>query len=163
MKSFYMKQPYADEQVLAIIDGRKTLLVEPIKKALDIDFGCELSPCEIAGEINGGNLTNSKYKVGERYWLKEAYGSCVYDFEGASECDTVYRADYIGTDKIKWFPSTTMSQELSRFTIEVTRVYVKRVRDITAKERAKASESTGISESSWHFNDWCWFVEFKSV
>lgn len=175
MKSFYCKQPYADDQVRAIIEGRKTLLIEPLSdKDLANIFGggrTDYEGCEI---FDNGLLSElCKYKAGERYWLKESFGSKVRAVGNTPHESVCYRADNPkevrcydcngNESPVKWQPSIHMPQWDSRFTMEVTRVYVKRVHDTTNDERQKASESTGISEDVWHFNDWCWFVEFKGV
>lgn len=166
MKSFYCKQPHADEQVSAIISGDKTLLVFPVKTAMDKDFWCEMSPSEIAGEANNSDFRNSKFTEGARYWLKETFKICDWLDSGqpfvsfraggenmlCSDWDCSYD-DYIegiweelsashnfDIDQCaadrKWRTSIHMPQWASRCTIEAKRVYVKRITDITIEECA---------------------------
>lgn len=189
MKSFYCKQPCADEQVRAIIEGRKTLLVEPLSdKDLVNIFGgrADYEDCKI---IDNGLIGGvCKYKLGERYWLRESCKICDWLDTGQPivECRADRKTNIVGdwddswdwyleslweslsspenyhidgkAAERKWRPSTQMPGWASRFIMEVTRVYVKKIQDVTDDECKK------IYQASWH-NDvvWCWFVEFKGV
>jgi hypothetical protein len=69
--------------VSAIIAGRKSQTRRPVKVQKDRYFGCELAPCELAGEVNAGNYANSPYDIGDLLWVRETY--CLeHDVEGGS-------------------------------------------------------------------------------
>jgi len=65
---------FNSDMVLAILEGRKTQTRRPVNlPVIDKDWLIELAPCELAGEINNGNLTNSKYgRVGDLLYVKES-------------------------------------------------------------------------------------------
>ena len=205
MKSFYYKQPYADEQVRATINGQKTLMVFPVtewqKPSLNKNFDGRFPDLRwisiaqkdarfgfaVFGETESSCMNNYNegysnlcpfFNVGERYWLKESYSKTHLGF--------VYRADGVGPKGI-WNSSVHMPQHASRCTIEVKRVYVKRIDDATESEsmrfignhkRAMYFRAANTYEPNWVMafrnfmfdwclgdrlssNPWCWFVEFE--
>ena len=76
--------------VRAILDGTKTQTRRVVKPCKDLDIGCELAPCELAGEVNAGDYINARYQPGDRLWLRETYwrdeedGAILY----AANCET---------------------------------------------------------------------------
>ncbi|WP_051202944.1 hypothetical protein [Desulfovibrio aminophilus] len=64
---------FSGDMVRAILDGRKTETRRPVKPCKDVNFGCELSPGEIAGEVNQGNdYQNCPYgRPGDLLWVRE--------------------------------------------------------------------------------------------
>jgi hypothetical protein len=56
--------------VRAILAGAKTQTRRPVKPCKDVNFGCELSPGEIAGEVNRGDYQNCPYgQPGDRLYV----------------------------------------------------------------------------------------------
>lgn len=63
---------FSTPMVKAILEGRKTQTRRIVKPTKDKFFGCELSPCELSGEINWGDHINSFYgTVGDILWVRE--------------------------------------------------------------------------------------------
>lgn len=209
MKSFYYKQPFADEMVRATIEGRKTLMVLPMRGKCISDFHAAASLGEVSDFISEGFLGDNdlsylkdyfKFKEGDRYWIKEAFGSKVRIVGGTPHESICYRSDnpkeFMCYDSngmeypVKWSPSLHMPQWASRCTIEVKRVYVKRINDATEAESMRflgypnrvsiQFRNAGTCIPAWEMgfrdnihdtygrevlsrNDWCWFVEFEVV
>lgn len=105
--------------------------------------------------------------AGHRLWVRETYGTV----QGAG-IHTGYRAD--GEPAItgmRWTPSIHMPRRHSRIILEVTRVCVERLQDITEEgARAEGVESReAFSElwnaingpNAWGYNPWVWAVTFK--
>lgn len=64
---------FGGDMVRAILDGRKTQTRRLVKAQKDRSFGCELAPCELAGEVNAGQFANSPYDIGELLWVRETF------------------------------------------------------------------------------------------
>lgn len=63
---------FSAPMVRAILAGQKTQTRRVAKPTRCRSFGCELSPCELAGELRDGNFLNSRFgKPGDRLWIKE--------------------------------------------------------------------------------------------
>jgi hypothetical protein len=66
--------PFTAQMVSAVLAGSKTQTRRLVKACKDRAFGCELAPHELAGEVNGGDYSNSRYGApGDRLWVREAY------------------------------------------------------------------------------------------
>ena len=175
MKSFYCKQPYADEQVRAIIEGRKTLMVFPVKIQPESEqFTISKIVCSTDKKERGKYrwvITNDEktlilkssesfrppFEVGERYWLKEAlilWPGCATYRSDQEPCRIPYHEfrSFFYNHPYATCPSIHMPQWASRFTMEVTRVYVKRVRDIDEDECKKfGARFTDFGAKCWHY------------
>jgi hypothetical protein len=117
-------------------------------------MGVPLACCEIAGEINQGDYSNSPYgQPGDRLWVREAWrpdppcdGTWGYtawagcregqiaavpeQFRKPEFCN--YRASWPhGSDGLRWTPGIHMPRWASRITLEVTGVRVERLQDIS--------------------------------
>lgn len=121
---------------------------------------------------------------GDRLWVRETW-----QLNGNQREDVVYRATANLHSEIPWKPSIFMPRWASRLTLEITRVRVERVQDISEKD-AKAEGTTlnpdyvkqklyGDQDGGWTFeyrklwdsinakrgfgwfkNPWVWVIEF---
>ena len=65
---------FSAPMVRALLDGSKTQTRRVVKPAKCKAMGVPLACCEIAGEINQGDYTNSQYgQPGDRLWVRETY------------------------------------------------------------------------------------------
>lgn len=133
--------------VRAILDGSKTQTRRVVKPCKDRYTGCNLAPCEIAGEINSGHYENSKYNPGDQLWVRETWAHDAPTLEQcrASHEDIMggdFHAYYRATEKypegLRWRPSIHMPRWASRITLEITGVRVEKLQQI--------SEADAISE-----------------
>lgn len=175
------------EMVRAILNGSKTQTRRPVKSPIrDINFDCELSGNELAGELSAGNYQNSVFgKPGDRIWVRETFakGLC-------TKSTLAYRATHKPEDledgfweTIKWTPSIHMPSWASRILLEITSVRVERLQAITLGDICKEigcglydfrPATYGFQvwedlwksiygEKSWQANSWVWVIEFKRV
>ena len=185
------------EMVRAILDGRKTQTrriikdctvgKDPISKFIQIGkkfIGCY--PEDVPELIR----ECCPYGVpGDRIWVRETWADA-----GASAPDLkLYRANYPAhvpshyenvppASDIRWTPSIHMPRWASRITLEITRVRVERLNDISecdAKAEGAPTECCVIGDKhflgfrslwksiygdeSWRSNPWVWVIEFKVV
>ena len=162
---------FSGDMVRAILDGRKTQTRRIVKPARERSgSGCELAPCEIAGEINSGDYTLCPYgKPGDRLWVRETWRPHAPEMCGIDNSSINYRADdyhwLLQTKEEadlwlearrpeeqwpqmlvpKWRPSIHMPRWASRLALEVTGVRVERVQDI--------SDSDATAEGLQIFNE----------
>lgn len=164
---------FSGPMVRAILDGRKTQTRRVLKGRKDVNFGCELAPCELAGEINQGNFDNSPYAPGDLLWVREsgiltpgrAGGSDLFRHDvpqteatgffwvrdtlawgagySAAGCS---RAAALATGGSKVVPSIHMPRWASRLTLEVTDVRVERLQDISEDD----AEAEGVTKVKDH-------------
>ncbi|MEQ7870707.1 hypothetical protein V6R97_08640 [Chromohalobacter salexigens] len=185
---------FSGEMVRALLDGRKTQTRRVVKPAKDRNgSGCQLAPCEIAGEINNGDYCLCPYgQPGDRLWVREAFRSRRVDNLPG---DVAYRADHPGEKTVpnsygrSWKPSIHMPRWACRLLLEVTAVRVERLQDITeddawnegvqdwmGKETPWKGELAPVSvhafaalwesingSDSWDANPWVWVVEFRVI
>ncbi len=150
--------------VRAILDGRKSQTRRTVKPRKDMGFGCPLAPNELAGEINNGDYTNSKYgRPGDRLWVRESFQPLMADGIPESEWQSCnyktgegYKVSYVATDGIVEYydiaddnafcnritPSIFMPRWASRITLEITGIHAERLQDI--------SEADCIAEGCEH-------------
>lgn len=117
-----------------------------------------------------GRLTGSQCKygsAGDILWVKEAFAVVNGSY--------VYRADYAGTESLRWFPAGVMPFAALRIRLEITKISVERIRDITPDEvRAEGIASGDVQEFSrswnscytgyglsWEDNPYVWVLGFK--
>lgn len=188
---------FNSEMVRAILDGRKTQTrriikdctvgKDPISKFIQIGkkfIGCY--PEDVPELIR----ECCPYGVpGDRIWVRETWADA-----GASAPDLkLYRANYPAhvpshyenvppASDIRWTPSIHMPRWASRITLEITRVRVERLNDISecdAKAEGAPTECCVIGDKhflgfrslwksiygdeSWRSNPWVWVIEFKVV
>ena len=136
---------FSAPMVRAILAGTKTQTRRVVKPSKDLGIGCELAPCELAGEVNAGDYSNARYQPGDQLWVREAFDflptggpdepqACeiVYWATGSTEPRTTpsgYNPLIYGNQKIR--PSIHMPRWASRITLEVTGVRVERLQNIS--------------------------------
>jgi len=133
---------FNDAMVRTILAGTKTQTRRIVKPAKDRDIGCHMAPCELAGEVNGGNFRNCPFgQLGDLLWVREAHWwfkdepdhSCGYYPPKLTAEDVEFRSD--GDDGRKvWRPSIHMPRWASRITLEITGVRVERLQDISSAD-----------------------------
>lgn len=185
---------FSGPMVRAILDGRKTQTRRPIKPqplvATPIMF--DLGKCPLG-------------QPGDRIWVRETWGLMAHhdptdwhrgSVSGASE-DAItpmfgveHRANWkIDNENAFWRPSIHMPRWASRITLEITRVWVERVQDITEEDAKKEGVKIGEDRShsfaehgftyrpymdafgdtwqsiygTWDANPWVWVVEFRML
>lgn len=184
---------FSTDMVKAIIDGRKTMTRRVIK--LPKTTGQPIVKCEDCGDWAWQNdkgfwhhLSNLAYpygQVGDKLWVKE---TCDYIFGNDGDY-ILYKADADGLkyfeelkkagSKVTWKPSIFMPRDLSRITLEITRVRVERLQDITLQDMIAEgapyfpNHIIGFKELwdslnakrgySWEENPWVWVIEFKKL
>ena len=185
------------EMVRAILDGRKTQTRRIMKNQPAGDYPD--TPALIRS-VDGGfqwyghygesSIFNCPFgAVGDRIWVRETWADA-----GASAPDLkLYRANYPAhvpshyenvppASDIRWTPSIHMPSWARRITLEITRVRVERLNDISecdAKAEGAPTECCVIGDKhflgfrslwksiygdeSWRSNPWVWVIEFKVV
>lgn len=155
---------FSGSMVRAILAGKKTQTRRIVKPRKDRFVGCELAPNEIAGEVNGGDYTNSPYMPGDRLWVRETTRSYYLKNFLTGEPTNALCGQYVadgeqvlnehGFDIGWWYsrktcPAIHMPCWASRITLEVTSVRVERLQDISAAD----ARAEGISDfvGGW----WC--------
>ncbi|WP_338615495.1 hypothetical protein [Pigmentiphaga sp. CHJ604] len=125
--------------VRAILDGRKRQTRRIVKPCKDRDFGCELAPHEIAGEVNAGNYRNSRHGApGDRLWVRESFSRLEsFDFFNPACPDDVPDFWYWADGDPEWGnwtkpkPSIHMPREACRIVLEITGLRVEKLQDIS--------------------------------
>lgn len=181
---------FSAPMVRAILAGRKTQTRRVVKLPLkDPDFGCEIAGCEVGGFLIRGRYDLCKYGApGDRLWVKETFK------ENDPPSGWLYRATHVEggyRDPAPWKPSIFMPRAASRITLEIVRVRVERLNDISVGDAvAEGMESVRdewmgalgdfdetlsavdlyevLWESingvgSWKKNPWVCVLEFKRV
>ena len=121
------------EMVQAIVDGRKTQTRRIVKPLKDKNFGCNLSPNEVAGEVNNGDLQNCPFGyVGDQLYVRETFADW-----GSRLTYKADKDDGAHCVVKRWTPSIHMPRACARIILEVTNVRVERLIDICESD-AKA-------------------------
>jgi hypothetical protein len=205
---------FSGEMVKAILEGRKTQTRRPLsQQPLDV-LPANLPNCWVALVIrdpeigNKGVMFRSRYGIpGDRLWVKETWAPMCRVADPFCECDEEaaktnhyieYRADTGNAlpgdwpeesrhDEgcPKWKSGRFMPRAKSRITLEVVRVRVERVPEITRADCvAEGLPPTMRNDSEqdirvrfyelwnsinakrgfgWDVNPWVWVIEFKRV
>ena len=180
---------FSGDMVRAILDGRKTQTRRPAKFAWSGS----------ADELMHQSRFDPAYRCpigqpGDRLWVRETWAP----HADMPRC-AIYRCDRGGdyqdtaTDDFRWRPSIHMPRWASRITLEIVRVSVERVQDITpencradgiqvprcccepcAMGSAICTADAGVYVEAfrdlwrsiygtWSDNPWVWAVEFRRV
>jgi len=140
---------FSASMVRALLAGTKTQTRRVVKIGKCPDTGCQLAPCEIAGERGLDLYRLCPYGApGGRLWVRETWaphfiyegvrpseikidaGSCLfYKADGGiiGGCTESQRAP-------KWRPAIHMPRAASRITLEITAVRVERLQDISQED-----------------------------
>lgn len=151
---------FSAPMVRALLDGRKTQTRRPVKATTDRNFGCVLAPSEIAGEVNHGDYTHSRYGApGDLLWVRETF-SGPHCMEASEGCAAAPPSKWGRSSRI-WYwadgnpqdgdwtrprPSIHMPRWASRLTLRITDVRVQRLQEISDAD-AKAE---GVSPAATH-------------
>ena len=138
---------FSGEMVRAILDGRKTMTRRVVK--LD-DFDGDPVYETSDGTLRDVISLCPYGKVGDRLWVREAWGIITGKYSQRWKSGTVaYKADHgithggVEYDLMKWKPSIHMPRKASRITLEITKIRVERLQEITEEDVRKE----GIDES----------------
>lgn len=177
---------FSGPMVRAILEGRKTQTRRPVKPQPEYRENAAL-PGQYGTFAKGG--WNIDHPTGmasfvetcphgrprDRLWVRETWG--------ISGTGPYYRADTIQPETVNyaWKPSIHMPRWASRLTLEITKVRVERIRDISPddleKEGFEIPDGISVDQvmstfcmswhsiypGSWERNDWVWVVEFRRV
>lgn len=188
---------FSGPMVRAILDGRKTQTRRVLKRQY-LDPTWIIRPAT-ADRFNGHThdwwlpggtvpvaAIRCPYGVpGDRLWVREAFGIPDAPYEREDKSLLIYRADesprMAELNKHFWRPSIFMPRWASRLTLEVLRVRVERLQEIS-EDDAKAEGAVGAAvetfapshraafenlwgeingAESWKANPWVWVVEFQ--
>ncbi|HBS5693341.1 TPA: hypothetical protein ACYU78_001992 [Klebsiella variicola subsp. variicola] len=197
------------EMVRAILDGRKTQTRRPIKwkqtrftEIGEREDGSKWPWSEDAEHAFDFWHPCPFGSVGDRIWVRETFQGPLFDFdlmdsyckdstpfEKSDFC--VYKADgvpapefYDADDELHccWRPSIHMPRWASRILLEITDVWVERLKSISDRDALREGCSAADMKSgdcvadvfarlwasiygsdSWNANPWVWVIEFKRV
>jgi hypothetical protein len=153
--------------VRAMLDGSKTQTRRIAKNRKDPDIGCDMAPCEIAGEPAAMQARICPYgQPGERLWVRETWqgpmweenepwpenaylpAHCQYAADGGR------RPEYVDADdnyRQGWRPSIHMPRWASRILLEIVSVSVERLNDISAEDaRAEGVDAELAAAGALH-------------
>lgn len=134
---------FSGEMVRAILDGKKNQTRRVIKPQPKGNFqfsqlAISKDPPEEAYFWSGEKYgIFEKIKTGDRLWVRETWAPCIGGDCGPDN-PVLYRADNFELyEKLTWKPSIFMPRWASRITLQVVKVRVERLQDIS-EEDAKA-------------------------
>lgn len=164
--------------VRAILNGSKT----QTRRAMKPDGKLRI---DVVSPADGGPPRCPYGIPGDRLWVREAWAPHPQDTSTAFYRATVEAEPGFPVWSSPWRPSIHMPRWASRITLEITRLRVERLQDITDEdlEREGLQEVidagvdhdgtprdawralwTAINGSeSWTANPWVWVIEFKKV
>jgi hypothetical protein len=139
---------FSAPMVRALLAGRKTQTRRPVKATKDRNIGCALAPSEIAGEVNHGDYTHSRYGApGDLLWVRETF-SGPHCMEASEGCAAAPPSKWGRSSRI-WYwadgnpqdgdwtrprPSIHMPRWASRLTLRITDARIERLQDISEKD-----------------------------
>jgi hypothetical protein len=162
---------FSGPMVRAILEGRKTI-TRRVLKLQDYDGGnCYETRDGILRDI----LSLCPYGIpGDRLWVRETWA------DPCGKRIPVYRADEATAyQNVKWRPSIFMPRWASRITLEITRVRVERLQDITEKDAISEGvlssdydktyryafsvlwDSINGPKYPWSDNPWVWVIDLR--
>lgn len=147
---------FSAPMIRALLANTKTQTRRVVKPRKDPDYGCELSPCEIAGDEHIARLC--PYGApGDRLWVRETFaGSIAYERHGYPLKEWGNKIWYVADGEPRsgqWTrprPSIHMPRCLSRITLEVTEVRVERLQDISEADALAEGIHKPAGSQFWH-------------
>lgn len=142
---------FSTEMVRAILDGRKTQtrrVVKFKKEITDTEIGfsafTDSGEFEVRGTHANGEYGCSffkmPYQVGDVLWVRETYN---YFNSSKISKEYLYKAD--GNDPLmKWKPSIFMPKEACRIKLQITKIKIERIQNITDKDAKAEGATEGI-------------------
>nr|WP_314367635.1 hypothetical protein [uncultured Acinetobacter sp.] len=135
-------------------------------------------------------------QIGDRLWVRETFR--LYDLDGCPHADfpcgcprngtPLYKASHDCGDGEKWKPSIHMPRSACRLILEITKIRVERLNDISsedakaegfdysthpsaiqmgyaigAKTNFRVTWEQIYGQNEWNKNPWVWVVEFKVI
>ena len=167
---------FSEPMVRAILAGTKTQTRRVVKPRRDLDIGCELAPCELAGEVNAGDYFNAAFQPGDHLWVRETHTFCPRSSRLKTWSHTPEDARVIEVGG--------QQRDQGRITLEVTGVRVERLKNISETDAIaegapwaacgapqEGSHQVGFAHlwesingpGSWDTNPWVWVIEFRRV
>lgn len=147
----------------ALLDGTKTQTRRVVKPAREPNFGAEMAPREIAGDVRKGNFDMCPYgQTGDLLWVRESFMPAPMEappeVARATRWNIAYAAGGQGIvmapdsynpmlyNYERWSPSIHMPRWASRLTLRITDVRVDRVQDISEADAiAEGIEQSGLN------------------
>lgn len=170
--------------VIALLEGKKTQtrrVITSRNSFIGKDGGWGEFPA--AGKADGwkANRAYPRWDVGARLWVKEAYHS--YNDPDAPQRDDgkdnniCYKADWGKPNPLlfRWTPSIFMPRWASRILLEIVKVRVERIQEITLQDMWAEGMDTPTQFEllwdslnakrgyGWSKNPWVWVLEFRKV
>lgn len=177
---------FSSEMVRAILEGRKTQTRRVIKPQPTEPSVIKQSGAGIV-VFDHSKMTCPYGMQGDHLWVRETFmydGADVRPASGKFDNRVIYRAsnpEY--GEAFKWKPSIHMPRWASRITLEIVKVRVERVQDITGEDArtegcieivsngwvqkptalfAQLWDSINSKRGfPWAWNPWIWVIEFK--
>ncbi|UJD90121.1 hypothetical protein FS594_15785 [Rahnella aquatilis] len=143
------------EMVKAILSGRKTQTRRVIKFPLrDVNMGCELAGNELAGEVAAGDYRNCPLgQPGDQLWVREAIFPAPLELQSIPPRETLWNIAYRDGKQLeklapaaynptiynyeRWTPSIHMPRWASRIQLEITKVGVQRLQEISSGDAVR--------------------------
>ncbi len=205
---------FSAPMVRAVLDGTKTQTRRTIKTSAprlnlgdQFRFGPSLSEesvrksvpmrrgsYDFCGHVGQGSREAPETEInlkcpfgiaGDQLWVKETFSLCE-SRRGDGHRAPLYRATALVGDDVKWKPSIFMPRWASRITLEIVKIRIERLNEISREDAAAEGvgpmRSDGRTHSgkhavdefadlwdsingphTWEQNPWVWVVEFKRI
>ena len=178
---------FSDEMVKAILEGRKTQTRRVLRKQPR-----DISPMNVPNmwmihkESGAGQIIGCNYgRPGDRLWVRETWAKAI-PLGASIHAERVYHYRADGDVLPKWKPSIFMPRWASRITLEIVRVRVQRLQEISGDECTLEGVEVAWSDPNnneqeraafqnlwdrinaargcgWNVNPWVWVIEFKKL
>lgn len=185
--------------VQAILEGRKTQTRRVVSPQPTYSENCGFGwkgyvygiGSDYAETVKNFTDSNCPFgKVGERLWVRETFGTKIRNVGGTPHESFTYKADNPNEIycydcngngvPVKWKPSIHMPRVASRILLEITKIGIERLNDISEADCVKEGIGSALlrdckrpkfmqlwesinGAGSWNENPWVWVVEFKVV
>lgn len=140
---------FSGPMVRAILDGRKTQTRRPINpQPTGVDPQFDGHPAGGGWVWTGRSEKNYQFCLygvpGDRLWVRETFR----DARKFAAGRVLYRANEVdGDNACGWMPSIFMPRSLSRITLEVTKIRVERIKEISAADASAEGVTYPVNPS----------------